>query len=305
VKNYELEMSHDEGVWSVISSTIKHTLVRKKNLDAKIGYRFRVRFEAINGTWSNFSHASDQFYVLPANFKLMSPPTLASAEPNSLTVQWSEVLGAEGYRLRYRKDDEIEWHVIETELKGNIAKKKGLAHGSYFFAVHPLGGAVENYTFSVAGGPFTTQMLNKFFTDMLPPHLIKMEHGKPKVVEMGEALAGKTVALYFSAHWCPPCRQFTPKLAELYRQLKAQNNNKFEVIFVSCDHTEDEFLSYFGEMPWYAVPYGDHQREAICGQFRVSGIPRLTVLNSSGRIIEENAVQHGISPQHIEAWSKA
>ena len=26
------------------------------------------------------------------------------------------------------------------------------------------------------------------------------------------AIAGKTLGLYFSAHWCPPCRQFTPML---------------------------------------------------------------------------------------------
>ena len=29
-----------------------------------------------------------------------------------------------------------------------------------------------------------------------------------------DALSGKeVVGLYFSAHWCPPCKQFTPELA--------------------------------------------------------------------------------------------
>lgn len=32
-------------------------------------------------------------------------------------------------------------------------------------------------------------------------------------------MAGKqALALYFSAHWCPPCRGFTPQLAEWYMQ---------------------------------------------------------------------------------------
>ena len=30
------------------------------------------------------------------------------------------------------------------------------------------------------------------------------------------ALVGKSVALYFSAHWCGPCRGFTPKLIETF-----------------------------------------------------------------------------------------
>jgi hypothetical protein len=36
------------------------------------------------------------------------------------------------------------------------------------------------------------------------------------------------VGLYFSAHWCGPCRGFTPVFAEMYTQLKA-NGKKVEV----------------------------------------------------------------------------
>ena len=39
-----------------------------------------------------------------------------------------------------------------------------------------------------------------------------------------EVLAGKTIGLYFSAHWCPPCRGFTPKLVEF----RDSNKKDFE-----------------------------------------------------------------------------
>ena len=32
--------------------------------------------------------------------------------------------------------------------------------------------------------------------------------------------ATPVLALYFSAHWCPPCRQFTPLLARAHAQAK-------------------------------------------------------------------------------------
>jgi nucleoredoxin len=31
--------------------------------------------------------------------------------------------------------------------------------------------------------------------------------------------AGKNIGLYFSAHWCGPCRQFTPQLVKMYEKL--------------------------------------------------------------------------------------
>ena len=42
-----------------------------------------------------------------------------------------------------------------------------------------------------------------------------------KVVSADTVLQDKRIiAFYFSAHWCPPCRQFTPVLAQVYTQAK-------------------------------------------------------------------------------------
>lgn len=36
--------------------------------------------------------------------------------------------------------------------------------------------------------------------------------------KLGDA---EVVGIYFSAHWCGPCRGFTPRLVETYKSLKA------------------------------------------------------------------------------------
>merc|ERR1712179_269731 len=60
------------------------------------------------------------------------------------------------------------------------------------------------------------------------------------------ALEGKDLVLfYFSAHWCGPCRRFTPMLAEFYKSDAARG---VEVIFVSNDKSEEEMFAYMKEM---------------------------------------------------------
>ena len=46
-------------------------------------------------------------------------------------------------------------------------------------------------------------------------------------------LEGKLVGLYFSAHWCPPCRRFTPRLVDFRDRLGKES--PLEIVFVSCD----------------------------------------------------------------------
>jgi nucleoredoxin len=103
-----------------------------------------------------------------------------------------------------------------------------------------------------------------------------------------DVLAGKKyVGLYFSAHWCPPCRGFTPKLADSYtNHLKGKG---LEVVFVSSDRDEGQFKEYFGEMPWTALPFADRARkDALSKKFKVQGIPMFVILDAEGCVVNKD-----------------
>ena len=47
------------------------------------------------------------------------------------------------------------------------------------------------------------------------------------------------MALYFSAHWCPPCRAFTPRLAQAYRDSRIQGMEiKMTVRVIPSDYAK-------------------------------------------------------------------
>jgi nucleoredoxin len=83
-----------------------------------------------------------------------------------------------------------------------------------------------------------------------------------------------------SAHWCPPCRSFTPVLSEFYEQLKEEDENSLEIIFASSDSDAESFKNYYGEMPWNAIPF-EHPsiKEDLSTRFEIKGLPTLVILN--------------------------
>ena len=101
----------------------------------------------------------------------------------------------------------------------------------------------------------------------------------------------KHVGVYFSAHWCGPCRQFTPKLAATYERLRAEGKD-FEVLFVSSDRSEGEFETYASESmpPWLLVPFADaDRRRALAEHFGVRGIPHFAMLDSAMNVVNPDA----------------
>lgn len=114
-------------------------------------------------------------------------------------------------------------------------------------------------------------------------------HGGKGTVAMSD-LKGKKLALYFSAHWCPPCRGFTPELKKTYDQMKASGRDDFEFIFVSSDRDQASFDEYHGEMPWLALPFDRRaEKEALSRQMGVDGIPTLITLDENLNIINKGA----------------
>jgi nucleoredoxin len=107
------------------------------------------------------------------------------------------------------------------------------------------------------------------------------------VVPLADALAQKkVVGLYFSGHYCPPCRKFTPLLAQVYEEIKEEHDD-FEIIFVSSDKEIEKYDEYFTEMPWIALPWAKRDLKAeLCTQFGVKFIPTLIFFNDKGEVVE-------------------
>jgi len=118
----------------------------------------------------------------------------------------------------------------------------------------------------------------------------------------------KIIGFYFSAHWCPPCRLFTPVLAEFYNDL-ISNGEPFEIVFVSSDKSPEELMNYLKEShgDWLAVQHGTVLAQDLKKKFQVSGIPTLIIVNRDGDLITKNGRSEVAEkgPQVFQKWLAA
>ena len=136
--------------------------------------------------------------------------------------------------------------------------------------------------------------------ELLPEKLIDSEKNEVTLDKLGDKLIG----LYFSASWCPPCKQFTPILIKL----RDDNQADLEVVFISSDRSAEDQMKYMKDykMSFLAVPLGAEQTKKLQSKFNIRGIPSLIILDSSGKVISTSGVSEvRKSPEEaIASWKK-
>jgi nucleoredoxin len=105
----------------------------------------------------------------------------------------------------------------------------------------------------------------------------------------GEFEKKKLIGLYFSAHWCAPCRKFTPTLVAYYNKVAAAHP-EFEILFVSNDKDAGAMEGYMrdNQMPWPALSFDKIAGNAALRKYAGSGIPCLVVVDDSGKVISDS-----------------
>lgn len=136
--------------------------------------------------------------------------------------------------------------------------------------------------------------------------------------------AGEVVLFYFSAHWCPPCKQFTPMLANIHRTVSGEFGGKADsrytatppqplhVIFVSSDKSDAEMKAYMAESHgnWSYVSFGSSGVATLSQHFRVQGIPSVQVCSPNGTPVVSDARMEVMQGQRdplalLQRWQMA
>lgn len=136
-------------------------------------------------------------------------------------------------------------------------------------------------------------------SDLLGDTLVRCSSGE-KVPTKSLCGKDKIVGLYFAAEWCPPCKSFTPKLQEFYKNVKngtarpSSGVGAFEIVYVSWDKDEAGFNESLAAMPWIALPFSAKDKKTkLTKKFRTQGIPRLVILDGeTGKTIAIDGFNH-------------
>jgi len=122
--------------------------------------------------------------------------------------------------------------------------------------------------------------------ELVKGDLVSLRNGALGHFDDAELEKKKLIALYFSAHWCAPCRKFTPELVDYYNRVATQHP-EFEIVFVSFDKSQFAMETYTLEanMPWPAIDFQKLKGKDALRKYAGDGIPCLVLVDATGKVI--------------------
>lgn len=149
----------------------------------------------------------------------------------------------------------------------------------------------ELYKTSLPAPIVAAELTKTDFELTITKDLVVSKGSRTKRITQAELSPKKYYAIYYSAHWCPPCRGFTPKLVDFYNKASRKYDN-FEIIFVSSDRSEDAMADYMKEadMPWLALDYDKKKASKALTKYAGGGIPCLVLVDNDGNVLSDSYV---------------
>lgn len=104
---------------------------------------------------------------------------------------------------------------------------------------------------------------------------------------------GKVTMIDFWAGWCNPCRQFNPKLVEIY---KKYHKKGFEILGVSLDRDREQWLDAIktDKLTWTQVSDINFWDTEAAKLYNVRYIPQNAFVDSEGKIIARQVSEEEI-----------
>ena len=186
---------------------------------------------------------------------------------------------------------------------------------TYFFESHLM----DNYTFEEVQGFYNN------LTDRVKQSVPGIEL-KKKIDEMGMVsvggvapnfkattpsgrelslydLRGRIVLLDFWASWCGPCMAEMPNVKEIYRKY---HDKGLEILGVSLDSKKEPWVNAIekNELNWNHVSTLNKFDCPIAQRFRVTGIPRMYIIDKDGKIIAQDLRGEALSKKMDELFAR-
>jgi|AntRauTorckE5430_2_1112549.scaffolds.fasta_scaffold02618_1 nucleoredoxin len=130
--------------------------------------------------------------------------------------------------------------------------------------------------------------------------------------------SSKVLGLYFSSAWCPDCTPITPALKRVY---ESQPADKFSVVYVSSDRSNEQMMKSFetSHGNWGVIPFESEERSGLKKKYgacagaevvqlgmmgqRKYGIPTLVLIDcETQEVLSFDGVQDVINGDLLNKW---